>query len=101
MRPDTAFVPAGCDDSADPRSERVSAPYNLMFALSDGTDIAGLFDAARRYWKSHGYKVGTVNLQSFDPRLHAVRDDYELVLHVVPSRHMGYLGGGTPCLPER
>ena len=92
--------PVGCEDASGNDVGTITAPYNLKFALPEGTDLGALFDRARTYWRRHGYNVSDVDLKIFDPRMHATQGDYELTLHVVPSQHMAYLGGDTPCLPE-
>ena len=97
---DTSFAETACEDSAGHNDGTFTAPYSLKIALPDGTDVAGMFALARNYWSQNGYQVGTVNLNDFDPRLHATQAGFELVLHLVPSQRMAYIDGGTPCLPE-
>ena len=55
-----------------------------------------MFAKVRGYWQEQGYMVSDVNLNAFDPRMHATLEDYKLVLHVVSSQHMAYLGWRHP-----
>jgi hypothetical protein len=101
VEPYTSFMPVACEGSAGHDDGTVSAPYGIKFALPDNADVPALFEKAKAYWERRHYHVGSVDLKSFDPRMQATRDGFELALHVVPSRHMAYLGGDTPCLPDK
>ena len=98
VEPDNSFQETACQDSAGNTGNTFSAPYSLKFSVPLGTDVSALFVKARDYWSRNGYKVGNDNLATSDPRLHASRDDYQLLLHIPSGGQFGYVDGGTPCL---
>lgn len=100
LEPDPRWEATGCENASGNNDGTVTAPYNLKFALPDGTDIAALFDKTRIYWQQHGYQVSDVDLSIGDPAMEADLHEYKLALHVVKKTKMAYLGGDTPCLPE-
>jgi hypothetical protein len=100
VQPDNGFLPTGCEDSAGNGDGTITAPYGVKFMMPEGTDVQALFEKARAFWRDHGYQVGTDNLTTSDPRLHAWIGDYELALHIPTRGNVAYLGGDTPCLPK-
>jgi hypothetical protein len=90
----------GCDDSSGHHDGTAAAGYGVKFAITQGSGIPGLFAKARTYWEQSGFHVGTVDLTISDPDLHARKDGYEVVLHIVKAGPIAYVEGTTPCLPE-
>lgn len=97
---DRRYVGTGCEDDYGKDDGTTTAPYSLKFVLPTGTNRQALFGKARTYWQRHGYEVGDDDFTSSDPRLHASRGGFEVVLHIPTRGDAAFLGGETPCLPS-